>query len=100
MKTKQSRKWLNPVGFDDTGAISWQVALDGEFVDGSLSIRDCSRQISLSFSMYSKDKNKEAEERAKKLDILISELQAFRQALGEAYEESLKHEGEGYGGFE
>jgi len=61
-------------------------------VNGDLFIMDCSRRVSLEFSLYSdssKDAEKEAERKLEKLDLLISELSSFRDHLAIAYAEKI-----------
>ena len=76
------RRWLNPKGHSDTGMISWEVIADSAHVDAGFSMWDCSRKISLDFSIW---EPKDAEQRAEKLDFLIEELTAMREAMADAY---------------
>lgn len=82
---RSSRKWLNPKGHYDTGAIQWDVRCSGSIhtIESDLSIWDCGKKITLNFSAY---KPQDLKERAKKINLLISELEALRDALGEAYD--------------
>lgn len=82
---KSSRKWLNPKGHWDTGAIQWEVRTSGTIhvIEGNLSIWDCGRKITLNFSAYNPQ---DLKQRARKLELLISELEEFREAMGKAYE--------------
>lgn len=82
---KYSRKFLNPVTHWDTGILEWNVTQEDSWIDGKFTVWDCSRKISLDFSFGD---SKEADQRAKKLDILITELQQFREALADALQAS------------
>lgn len=89
----RKRAWLNPTKSEDTGAVSCYVSsYEGDpYVDGDLSIWDCGRKVSLNFSIYSE---KDAKDRAKKINTLISTLQEMKSALGKAYDDSSHHFGE------
>jgi len=89
--TKSARKWLNPKKSDDSGAIQWYVSLDSydASVNASFDVWDCSRKISIDLSYWNKA---QAKERAMKIDIMIQELQAMREALADAYTPFFKHE--------
>lgn len=92
-KQKGNRVWLNPLSSDDDGAMQWKVSGHGDrWISAEISIWDCGRKISLDFD-FSTNPNPSyeasAEQRAKKIDLLISELQKFRTELGEAYKLSI-----------
>ena len=76
------RGWLNPKDHWDTGGIHSKVAVDEGGIDASLTIWDCFRKISLSFSAYTE---KEAKQRAVKINLLIQHLQETKAAMGKAY---------------
>ncbi len=84
---KKSRKWLNPRNSDDTGAMSWSVEGDSYNVNANLTIRDCSRQVSLDLSCSSKTSKWDTSyaERADKLELMIAELTKFKYALHSEY---------------
>ena len=91
-KFGSSRKWLNPEHSDDTGMIQWEVEADDWSIHANFDIWDCSRKISLSFDTYAERKNpskghKEAVQRAKKIDILIEEL----QKIGYGSQKAIEH---------
>ena len=95
IKLKQfgsKRRWLNPKSSDDTGMVSWSVSADHYSLDATFDVWDCSRKISLDFGVYGDDITKDATYRAKKLDILIGELQAMKDAMASAYEYRFKME--------
>lgn len=81
--TTSKRLWLNPKNSEDTGAVHWNVCADSYYLSGDFSIWDCSRKITLNFGIYNE---KDAIDRAKKINMLIESLEAFRDALGKAYE--------------
>jgi hypothetical protein len=78
----KSRKWLNPIGHADTGAVSSKVKVWDDYVDASFSLWDCGRKVILSFDF---ENEKEAKQRSQKIDILIKELVDLKRAMGEAY---------------
>ena len=77
------RDWLNPKGNWDTGAISSKVSADLDGVEGDVSLWDCGKKISLSFSIYSE---KSAKERKKKIELMIDHLLSVQESLGKAYD--------------
>lgn len=90
-----SRKWLNPVSHEDSGAIQWHVTCDNvHSIDAYVTIWDCGRKITLSLNCYGIEGVREAKQRAQKINLLIEELTKMKQALGEAYDfrESLHNE--------
>jgi hypothetical protein len=86
-KLLSKRKWLNPKDHNDTGLIAYSVLTDeGDewaSVDAFLDIWDCSRKISLNFCF---DNDKQAKNRAKKIDYMISALEEMKEAMAEAYD--------------
>ena len=76
------RAYLNPKDHSDNGLIQSKVSVDDYNIDGSVSIWDCSRKITLDFDVHN---HKDAAIRAKKLDIIIDHLQEVKKAMGEAY---------------
>lgn len=73
------RQWLNPRDHVDTGALSWYAKKDSDGIDMELCIRDCSRQITLDLSAYSK---KNVKQRLKKLALIkraVTELEEAAQ---------------------
>jgi len=76
------RQWLNPVGHNDSGAISSKVEFHQNGVSADVSIWDCSRKITLSFCYYGEV---QARQRVKKIDALIQHLQLTKGALAEGY---------------
>ena len=71
---KTGRVWLNPKKSDDTGALSWETTADKWGVTGDLTIRDCSRQITLTFDETNR------QDRLAKFDLLLKEITAMRAA--------------------
>ena len=68
---------------DEDGSISWSVDYCpnrsyGDTVESYIKIRDCTRTVTLEFSIYENDSY---EDRLLKVDNLIDSLQAFRGAL-------------------
>ena len=84
MKVKEvgSRSWLNPNKNSDTGAVQWYVEYNDYGPQCQFSIWDCSRKISLDFSFYNE---KGANQRAKKIDILVKHLLLMKKEMGDAY---------------
>jgi hypothetical protein len=88
---KGARKWLNPHRHDDTGMFSWFVEYESDleehyptdWVDASLDVWDCSRKASLNFGFSNE---KQAKQRAEKIDMLITALQDMKKAMAEAYQ--------------
>ena len=78
---KSKRFWLNPKDHSDTGMVSWKVDGDKYGCEGTFTIWDCSRKVSLNFWCESE---KEAIQRVDKIDKLIEALQEFKQAMEEA----------------
>jgi len=90
----KGRKWLNPIDSCNSGAVQYKVSADKPWKDGhdicsTLSIWDCSKKISLDFSVYDK---KDADLVAKKIQVLQDALQDIKEALGLAYHDSLNSE--------
>jgi len=85
------REWLNPKGHADTGAIASKVSADKYGVYGHISIWDCGRKIELSIYY---DNEKEAKQRARKLQMLIDHMKEVQVALGQAYPYYLEHKEE------
>jgi len=81
----EKRKWLNPVGHWNTGAIAYSVIYDYG-ISANLSLWDCGRKVTLDLSVSDE---KSAKQVAKKIDTLIESLQEMKQALGEAYQDNL-----------
>jgi len=91
----KGRKWLNPVDSHNSGAIQYKVSADKPWKEGQLdifaglSIWDCSKKISLDFSVC---EVKDAIKVAKKIQILQDALQDIKVNLGKAYEDSINAE--------
>jgi hypothetical protein len=68
----------------ETGSICWAVESDTsgdrftQAVEANIKFYDCSRSVVLDFDCY---KDSEVADRIKKADILIEELNKFREAL-------------------
>ena len=77
-----SRKWLNPKGRCDSGAIQYSVHSEFQYVESNMDIWDCSKKIGLTFSFGTK---KEAKIRLNKIDKIISALEEMKIAMGKAY---------------
>ncbi len=77
MKKKvNKRQWLNPIGSDDTGALSVAIEYDTKdrvqpFFYAGLQVRDCGRQIGLSFNADYQLTEKKLNERIVKCDKLL-----------------------------
>ena len=74
-----SRKFLNKttgLAAIETNVESYSWSSGG--LDSTVSISDCSRHISLDFSIYSK---KDLDEKIKKLDLLITELTKLQEVF-------------------
>lgn len=81
------RRWLNKAGHESTAFV--YATLAKGYLDGDVTISDCTRQITLSF--YAN--NKEAYENGlEKLDRLIKTLVEFREAYIKSYEKKYKKE--------
>lgn len=77
----RGRKFLSS-RFDEGGSICWEVTQDtwkkSKDISGFLTLRDCSRSITLEFSVMTE---KQRKQRLKKLDTLIVELEKMRDCL-------------------
>ena len=78
-KYLNKRDWLNPPDHWDTGAIQFNVTFDLGYVDVNLSIWDCSRKATLGLGFGNE---KEAKQRADKIDKLINHLEEIKVAMG------------------
>ena len=83
---RTSRKFLNPAKSYDTGILEWKVEQYGAGIDASFSVWDCTKKIVLDFSFT---ESKEANARAKKIQILIDELISFRESIADALSNSI-----------
>jgi len=81
------RRWLNKPGHESTAFV--YATIDKGYLDGDITIADCTRQITLSF--YANNK-KAYKNNLKKLDRLIGTLVEFREAYVKHYEEKCKEE--------
>lgn len=81
-----SRKWLNPIGGCDSGAIQYSVSSEWQYVDADMDIWDCSRKIGLTFSFGNE---KDAKIRLNKINNIISALEDMKEAMGKAYPDIL-----------
>jgi len=81
---KIRRDWLNPLRHEDTGAIAHYLrVLPGDddsrpSLQGSLTLRDCSRQVELDFHCYTA---KACRERLRKLDLIRAHLDTIEQEV-------------------
>ena len=80
----QGRKFLSS-RIHEGSTIYWQVQSiqcgeNRPFLDADVTIRDCSRQIILEFSVHNEEDRKQ---RLMKMDTLIGELQKMRKCLEE-----------------
>lgn len=87
----RGREWLNPLGHDDTGAISWEVTAQLDEVLATVQVRDCSKQIELNFGVFDygfsrKPVVKQLEQRKKKLQKIIRAFELVLENLDDAYE--------------
>jgi len=87
------RKWLNPENHNDSGAIQYKVDSGYGYIDCNFEIWDCSRKVALHFGF---ENEKQAKQRAYKVDILIKALQEMRVAMGRAYKDIDYEEDEDY----
>jgi len=83
------RQWLNPEQHNDTGMFAWGVEYepsDGnckyDYVEAHFDVWDCSRKTSLNFGFSNE---KQARQRAEKLDMLIKALHQMREHMATAY---------------
>ncbi len=76
------RKWLNPKGSCDSGAIHYSVQSEYNYVDSSLYIWDCSRKVGLAFG-FSNERS--AKIRLRKVNMIIEALEEMKEAMGKAY---------------
>ena len=77
---RHSRKFLNPASHWDTGILEWHVEQQDTSIDAYFSVWDCSKKITLSFDFYDEEG---ANNRAKKVNTLIQELEKFKEALAQ-----------------
>ena len=78
---QSGRRFISDKG-DEGGSIRWFLSTSGAFMfdlESSLIITDCTRSITLDFSVYSDDYS--VKDRVAKLDSLIEGLEEFRTAL-------------------
>lgn len=80
------RKWLNPVGHYNTGAVAYSVQQDYG-ISAQLELWDCGRKVTLDLSVHDE---KSAKQVADKIGILQTALQEIREALGKAYLDRLE----------
>lgn len=84
MKKKLSkRKWLNSLNSPDTGAVQYHGYYDQYSMNIDMTIWDCSRKISLDFSLY---EDGDYKERLKKIRILKESLQEIEDYMNEHYD--------------
>jgi len=83
--------WLNPLSSNDTGAVQASGSYDEYWIDLSVDIWDCSRKISLDFSILGP---KSYKERLKKLDNLIQILEECKVYIEEIYPDYEKEKAE------
>ena len=78
---KTSKKFLSDTPYE-YGSVCWEVSVDPEdrydLLQADLRIADCGNSITLGFNSR---KKRHMDYRLEKLDVLISELQAMREAL-------------------
>ena len=78
MRTNITRRWLNPQTSRNNGWVKTYVRSSAHNVDASVTLADCSRQISLDFDVYPYDKSS-GQAGLKKLDLLIETLVNYRE---------------------
>lgn len=80
------RMWLNKPGYHSNAFVQTEVISDkkDKWVDATISISDCSRTIHLDFGSYGGDKLGTIENNLYKLNLLIEQLDAFREEYTEA----------------
>ena len=83
------RKWLNPTGGCDSGAIQYSVHSEYGYVEANMDIWDCSKKIGLTFSFSTK---KDAKIRLNKINKFIDALEDMKRAMGKAYPDIFKGE--------
>ena len=74
----RNRGWLNPINSTDSGWYRWNVSKGDGYIDCDLTIGDCTKQICLDFSAYTK---KRVKLRIKKADELIKQLEEIKGFL-------------------
>lgn len=88
----RNKAWLND-SHQEFGSVAWHVSPSNRFrsekgyIYSELRLTDCHESINLEFTS---DDAKQAFKRLKKLDTLISELQAFRKTYVDAMETQFK----------
>ena len=95
------RDWLNDIDSVDTGSVQTNIEFSrpSEWFDftANLTIRDCSRQVNLAFSIFECSEQDVADavrRRIEKLDTLQGHLDAIRNGLTEAVEDWEAYESE------
>lgn len=83
---KAARRFLNPAKSYDTGILEWKVEQYDNGVDALFAVWDCSKKIVLDFGFHDE---LTANQRAKKLQILIDELVSFRETIADALSNSI-----------
>jgi hypothetical protein len=77
-----SRKWLNPIGGCDSGAIQYSVHSSYGYVESNMDIWDCSKKVGLTFSF---EDERGAKVRLNKINGIINALEEMKSAMGKAY---------------
>jgi hypothetical protein len=88
-----SKKFLNIDGYNSDASIFCQLNFysdDSPSCDATLKIKDCSNAIHLQVGVYEEDSSAAFDNSLFKIDTLISELAAFREALISGREEYIK----------
>jgi hypothetical protein len=86
IKSYGSKKFLTPGTDSATGAICSYVGEGyGTGVEASVQVKDCNRGVTLEFSIYSHDMNKQGiRKMTNKIDTMVNELLKFKQAFEKA----------------
>lgn len=89
-----SKKFLTDK-FDESSSLVWAVNADKSdsgrtSVEASLIIRDCRRVVHIEFDAWSEPTQEDLDNRLSKVDVLITELFLFREAMHVAYTKAIE----------
>ncbi len=82
------RSWLNPRSHEDTGHVKseaclspWKLEAETVYdISAEFALADCSRKVTLEFGCSTQ---KAAEQRIRKLDLVISHLEGIKEVINE-----------------
>jgi hypothetical protein len=80
---------------DEASSIVWTVTADKSrvgrtHVDAGLTLRDCNKTVHIDFDAYSEPSQEDLDSRLAKVDVLITELFLFREAIHVGYTKAIE----------